>query len=406
MTTGLGTTDPKWTPSQPSKEDFDRVLRPLIESEQGKPKSTTFIWDNDRRTRCVHIPMYPSPDRHSRSDQPFLWYLEIDSGEGASKQNRDQQIKQLEALAASGVLKKQQINFEKEGKRVTGIRYGLTIEGWRWTLSDKAPFCLMYGASHYLGVTAVESKLVNQRAGLEIYTVTAKMGLENPNTLAPWARGPEVQAAFPEITKLVQGEEFQRQFIRGGNGWIPYECLQYIILRKAYEQQCEGPSAVGEKVKMPRDQTLLQQNRFAGEIRQYEEQAMSQLDALPPEKKAEMGRMFDAHLEELKRLPPPTEDEIKNLIRKKNEVGGASAEFIALKIYFDRGYRFKYRIAMIYKLPPGRAIDPNILAHREDLRAMVENGKACIGDFGFDLKTRDSHAGSGSCWLIGDNDER
>lgn len=406
MTTGFDAPNPKWSPSQPTTREFDHVLGPLIESEQGKVRSNTSVWDDDRRTRCVHIPMYPAPDRHSKSDKPLAWYLEINSTEGTLKQDKSQQIRQLEALAAAGVLKKQQTTSEKDGVRITGVRYSLTVEGWKWASNDGAPFCLIYGRVRYLGVSAVESKLTSQRAGLEIYTVTARMGVENPDALAPWARLPDVQAAFPEIKRMVQGEEFRRQFIRGGNGWIPYECLQYIIMQKAYEQQCEEAPAVGDKSQAPIDPKVLQQNRFAREIRQYQEEAARQLDAMPPEKKDEMKRLFYARLEELKSLPPPTEDEIKNLIRSKNELAGASVEFIGLKIYFSAGYRFKYRIALSYKLPPGRIIDPNILRHREDLRVMIENGKACAGDFGFDPKTRDSHSGGGSCWLAGDSEEK
>lgn len=399
VATGFDAPNPKWSPSQATQNDFDRVLKSLIERELSKRNSSTFVWNDDRRTRCAHIPMHPRPDRHSKSQAPLAWYLEIDSGENPiNKQDRNQQIKQLEALVTAGVLEKRQTTNERDGMRITGARYSLTIEGWKWAVSDKPPFCIMYGDVRYLGVSAVESKLISQRAGLEIYTVTAKMGVENPDALAPWARLPEVQAAFPEIKRMVQGEEFQRQFIRGGNEWIPYECLQYIIMRKVYEQQCDETLAAGDKSQALLDPKLLKQNRFAVEIRQYEEEAASQIEALPPEKKEEMKRLFYAHLEELKNLPPPTEEEIKNLIRSKNEQGWASVEFIGLKIYFNKGYRYKYRIALSYKLPPGRTIDPNILRHRGDLRAMIENGKACAGDFGFDLEMRDSQAGSGSCW--------
>jgi hypothetical protein len=391
-----------WQPSQPTKQEFESILMARWEQEYESVKRWgSFKWTNDVRTRCVHVPLYPAPDRSSKSMMPLAWHIDFIEG-GSIKEDRARQLKQLDALVQAGVLKKSPTELEKDGVKITGVQYGLTLAGWKVTTTDKGPFCFMYGTSKFLGVKEITSGLVNAQAGLEISTVVAKSGLASGD-LEVWARNEAVQAAFSEIKLLLEGEEQKRQFIRGGNGWIPYECLQFITMRKEYARMCESPQKESNQKVMANerdmagnsDNLLLERDKF---IERFEKEFGSELEKVPVSKRDELKAQTAQYINDLKSLSPPTEEEIKNLIRDKYEVGGAAAEFVGLKLYFNREYRFKFRIFLSYKLPPGRTLDPNVLAYRDDIRNMIEHGRACAGDFGFDVKLREQKAGSGSCW--------
>jgi hypothetical protein len=265
----------------------------------------------------------------------------------------------------------------------------------------------MYGTSRFLGVKEITSGLVNAQAGLEVYTVVAKSGFASGD-LEPWARNDAVQAAFPEIKLLLEGEEQKRQLIRGGKGWIPYECLQFITMRKEYARMCESlPKEGNQKVMTNKGgmtqnsaNLLRERDKF---IERFEREFGSELEKAPLPRRDELKAQASQYIADLKYFSPPTEEEIKELIRSEYEVGGASVEFVGLKLFFDRNYRFKYRIFLPYKLPPGMVLDPDLLAHRDDLRIMIEHGRACAGDFEFDIKARRRSTGNGSCWDAADS---
>ena len=396
-----------WQPSQPQKRDFENIVREKWEQEYEKVNRwDSGKWNYDVRTRCVAVPSYPAPDQSSKSRLPFAWHIDFIEG-GPVKEDRTRQLKQLDALVKAGMLQRDSIEIEKGGVKVKGARYGLTVAGWKVASTNQAPFCFVYGVPRFLGVTDISPGLVNVQSGIEIYTVIAKVGLEK-HDLAEWARNEDVREAFPDMKRLIEGEERKHQFIRGAKGWIPYECLQTIIMRKEYIQMCESaPQGNGTNRSAATHADSEMHDLLAERdksIAQFEKTFPAMLEKKPVGEREKLKEEVRQNLSTLKNASPPTEEEVRNLIRNEYEIGGATVEFVGLKRYFNGGYRFKYRVILSYKVMPGRELDPSILAYRNDLRAMIEHGKACSGDFGFDVKSRGRQGGNGGCWNVADDE--
>lgn len=296
---------------------------------------------------------------------------------------------------------------EINGSRVKAIQYGLSLAGWKVSTTDHSPFCFMYGTLRLQGVKVNGPVTVSGQAGIEMYDVSSRVGLQE-NEMEEWARSEEVRAVFPDVRQLLQGEERRRQFVREGNGWIPYECLQLRKMRKKLVQTCE----VQGKVDYSKDTLVsgsgqqseelpLQMERF---VQQLETELPKELEKRSPSEREKLRQEVLQRINDLKNLPAPTEEEVKNLIQNMHEGEGGNTDFVALKLYFDKEYRFRYRALLSLKLPPGRILDQDILTYRKDLKLMLEHGKACAGDYGFDIKSRGSYGGGGSCWHAVDSD--
>lgn len=393
-------------PSQLAKEELEGIVRARLARDVESIRRDSTTWTNDRRVRCVPLPMYPGPDHTSKSLDSLAWHINFVEGR-ASREDRVRQLKQLDALVGAGVLQKTAKEIEINGVNTTTNQYGLTGTGWKVSATDRSPFCFMYGTPRLLDVSFSDPALVTGQTGIEVYTVVARVGVRE-NELEAWARSEDVQSAFPEIKRMVQGEESRRQLVRRENGWIPFECLQLQAVSKEHARVCESQALIYDgKPKAPKsagqpaESLVLEKEKF---VQQLEMLLAKDSNEIPLSGREDARQQALKKINDLKSLPPPTEEEIKALIRQHNEWEGGETEFIGLRLYFDKGYRFKYRTLTLLKPPPDRSIAPNILAQRIDLKLMSEYGKACSADYGFDLRSRRSHSGGGRCWDAVDKD--
>ena len=89
-------------------------------------------------------------------------------------------------------------------------------------------------------------------------------------------------------------------------------------------------------------------------------------------------------------------------------LGKSTVEFVDVQIAEndENGFpnsSFRYKLKVMYKEPPAWMNDPVLKDTWTDLRGVIENGRACDGQFGFDRKTRKMHSGAGSCWWAFDS---
>jgi len=268
----------KWKATQPTKENFDKVVRAIwekknrsqIASEFGEPASSL----------CIAVPTFPAPDSRSKARLPLAWHLDFLLDTALTK-DREKQLRQLDALAKVGLLKKLGTTAKLNGEMKEVTRYSETEKGWAASGYTRGASCFMYGASRYLGISQPEPKVVRNQAGLELYEVRAKVGLASEADLAPWAKDRELQLEFSDIKKNLDGQEIVVLLVRGGNEWIDYQS-------------------------MPRDEALGKATRPAN-------QDSSERPLISDESKREIG--------ELNALPAPTIDEVKKLLQVTHGVG-------------------------------------------------------------------------------------
>lgn len=267
----------RWQESRPTRATFNKVVKAIWE-EQYVERS------RDRHgvsqaTRCIEVPMFPTPDANSKAQAPLAWHMDFISEETPAE-SRVKQLRQLDALVKVGFLKKTATEIGRDGVSKRGTRYSLTELGWAASAEGRRSTCFVYGTIRFLDVTGFEPKIVSDRAGLKMYQVRARAGFGDATELQSWARDPEFQSAFPEIGKSLKGQDFQFLLVRGSGTWADYHEMQREqMLKKDYERitgsQFPKPSKIPET----------------------------------PERKSSA------------RLPLPTEEEIRRLLQATHGVG-------------------------------------------------------------------------------------
>jgi hypothetical protein len=113
------------------------------------------------------------------------------------------------------------------------------------------------------------------------------------------------------------------------------------------------------------------------------------------------GAEFDANVYE---LSPDYGNRIHPRYPYCFPLGDPAVEFVDVQVaehVNGYGYResfFRYKLKVMYRSPPAWMKDNLLLDGWSELRGVIDRGMACEGEFGFDKKTRDKHAGGGSCW--------
>lgn len=270
-----------WNATQPTKEDFDGVLRSTWKKNSGSQVRSAFGEPASRL--CIAVPTHPAPDSRSKAYLPLAWHLDFHAKAALTK-DREKQLRQLDALAKVGLLERVSTTAKLNGEAIAVTRYVLTEKGWKASGYARGMSCFTYGELHYLGVTRFVPKVVSNQAGLEMYEVHAKVGLRSENEIEPWARDQEIQTEFPEIKKNLDGQDFAALVVRGGGEWVEYQS-------------------------MLRDEALKKTTSPTGQGRSE-----------PPSIAEQERRLLD----ELNALPPPTIEEVKKLLQSGHGVGQAN----------------------------------------------------------------------------------
>jgi TPR repeat protein len=232
---------------------------------------------------CIAMPSSPEPDARSKARQPMAWHLDFFAGSVADER-RAKALRQLNVLAAAGLLNKQDVMLNVNGAMKQATRYSLSEDGWALSgggaYSRSMP-CFIYGTARYLGLTRFAPRTVRMtmdQAALQLIEAHARVGLASEADLAPWARDPELQAEFPDIGKNLAGQDFAVLLARRGNELVGYT----------------------EAEKRRRNPEIVNRN-----------------DPVLASLRAEAQRAKDDGGD----LPPPTVDEIKRLLEASHGVG-------------------------------------------------------------------------------------
>lgn len=267
----------RWQGSRPTKDTFNKVVKAIWEEQYIERSMDSH--GVSQATKCLSIPMFPAPDARSKAQMPLAWHMDFLLVEDP-KESRANQLRQLDALVKVGFLKKTAIEISRDGVGKPGTRYSLTERGWAASAEGRRSTCFVYGTIRFLGVTSFEQAIVSDRAGLEMYKVRARAGFGDATELQSWTRDLEVQSAFPEIGKSLEGQEFQFLLARGSGTWADYYDMQrQQALKKEYERVMRSPFPKESKISPT------------------------------------SGRKLSA------RLPLPTEQEVKKLLRAAHGVG-------------------------------------------------------------------------------------
>lgn len=268
----------EWKATQPTQENFDRVVRAIWE-ENNKLRTNGAFGEPATRL-CIAVPSYPAPDARSKAQRPLSWHFDFFSDRALMK-DREKQLRQLNALTKAGLLKKFDTTTNSNGEIKEVTRYSLTEKGWAASDYTRGTSCFAYGALRYLGISRFEPKIVSNKAGLEIYEVHAKVGLGSETDLAPWAKDREIQAEFTDIKKNLDGQEFVVLLVRGGGKWVNYESmLRDEALKKTVKPENQGSS---------------ERPRISDEVKR--------------------------RMDELNALPAPTNEEVRRLLQVAHGVG-------------------------------------------------------------------------------------
>ncbi len=269
-----------WEQTRPNEKNFDVVMRQQWDKQFAAIPGYRSAGVG-RPSLCVSLPSYPQPDSRSKSQNAMAWHLDFYRDAPASVQ-RDKQLEQFDALVKAGFLERSEdvVAVAEESRPVN--RYRLTEQGWAATGDGRHGNCFVYGETKYLGIRSFEAKVADSTSGLDMYLVKARTGISGEGELAPWARDPAVQAAFPEIGKALAGQEFPAMLVRGRGKWVDYQSL----------------------------------------MREQAARNNPELAPLPP---AEMSAEAQKMRDELRVLPPVTVEEVKALLRKSHGDGNADA---------------------------------------------------------------------------------
>lgn len=210
----------KWQSARPTIENFDKALR--IMWEEGE------IGRSNRQ--CIEVPIWPKPDAQSKTKRIMVSHMDFIT-DGVTAVDRLQQIDKLDLLAKAGLLEKESAIIEVGEGRYNGNRYRVSNKGWVASAAYGPPSCFIYGKARYLGITKSEARTTKSDGALEVYAVQARIGIASVDELEPWAQSVEVQEAFPEIRKQLDGEEITVFLVRGDDGWSDYSKLAMRIAR-------------------------------------------------------------------------------------------------------------------------------------------------------------------------------
>jgi TPR repeat protein len=267
------------TDAQP--EALNQAARAIWEQRDGRREYTGVNREPASRL-CVRMPSAPAPDARSQARNPMAWHIDFLTG-GAPNEKRDQALRQLNALAQAGLLKKQDATLTVNGESKSAARYRLSEQGWAASGGDSNALpCFLYGTARYLGMSRFAPRAAGGMgqgdAPLQLMEVHAKVGLGSAADLAPWAREPAFQAEFPEIRKNLDGQDVALLLARRGNDLVDY---------------------------------------FEAASRQKNPGQVDQSDPALLSIRAEMRRAQNGAGD----LPPPTVDEIKKLLDARHGAG-------------------------------------------------------------------------------------
>jgi hypothetical protein len=149
---------------------------------------------------CLAIPraMHVERGRHLLGHRYFLPDKDSASS-GMESRSWALSRRQMEALTEARLFERTATTRRFKGEWISGYDYQLTDAGWT---ESKKEGCLDYGPRELLEVIAVKGF----RPGLPYHVATIREGLQ-ASALRPWAKSPAVHAAFPEIQKMMEGQE-------------------------------------------------------------------------------------------------------------------------------------------------------------------------------------------------------
>ena len=227
-----------------TKNSFAKVLKATwIDHEHFRMSNTGHGGFDEIGDRCVQLPSYPSPDRVGASRNPFQWYLDF-ADENRLDPKREEQLKKLNVLVKTGLLKSEPVTVDIDSEVKNGVRFTLTDFGWKSTsLNVRGGKCFVYGTVQFLGVENIKPRGVSEKSGVEIYDVTGAVGFRSESDLREWARDKELQALFKEVQEDLQGKPFTRTFIRGRGEWEDYnQLLKNQRIKNKYKTDLNQPS--------------------------------------------------------------------------------------------------------------------------------------------------------------------
>lgn len=428
----------QWARARPTEANLAAAIREHLarDSLTHEPRESL---------RCIRVPSdYPQPDSRSKL-RKFGWHIDLLKAP-SGKPERDKQLGQLDALAAVGLLRKEDSTIARPGEQdQPAWRYRLSQTGWAVTHGD----CLVYGNATYLGMAEAPKEI--EYKGQKVRQVIARVGVVPAAGLQDWAADARIQAAFPEVSKALQGE--QRPFalhLREGR-WQPFseqpdvdtntdslpkeerERLKELALkpdasRAELEKLASGffiPClAEPGSEKLPADKLLHRSGSAPYKFGIYLDKPRTAYDkvankTLPlvqkllavgaivqlPSEKAEgtgldAGKTFEMAVYD---FAPHLRNTATGRQGQCFSLGPPSFEFVDIQYRkTDRFGRpvptFTYKLIVRYKQPPVELTDPVLQSAWPDLRGLLEHGTACSGEFQFNKVSRTAEAGAGSCW--------
>jgi TPR repeat protein len=232
-------------------EVFEKAARAIW--EQRNPSRADSSSSDSGSRLCVLVPFFPEPDARSKAYLPMAWHLDF-RADGAPNPQREQALRQLNALARAGLLKKQDAALDIKGQTKPVTRYSLSRQGWAASGNQaRSALCLTYGTARFLGVTRFEPRTIRTKdqAALQVIVVQAKVGPGSEADLAPWARDRELQAEFPDIGKSLDGKDFVVFLARRGEDLIDYLQAEKSRRHPQYVDQ-NDPALVAIRADMQR----------------------------------------------------------------------------------------------------------------------------------------------------------
>lgn len=393
---------------------------------------------------CLSLPLYqPSPDARSNI-RKFGWHADFVK-DIAGRPDRLKQFEQLDALAAVGLLEREETTVPGTMSQ-PALRYRLTAKGWAQQVDRRE--CLVFGSPSYQGFVGSRTE---PRNGASVQLVTALVGLSGPDALAAWARDARVQQAFPQIVDSLKAREEGFLLQSRGGRWQRYvdsdqrEMIEAAIAA-GEKQERQGPgerpgptraeleAAVSQFphqscLVLPGHSALPVDKQFYGgpfRFGIYADKARTSYDQvairtipvverlvaagalvrLPDEpvhdQGVDKGKIFDTAVYVL--APQLQALMVNNCI----SLGPLTQEFV--DIQYEKVDRdglptssYTYKKIVRLKSPPAALTDVLLLSTWPDLRGALEHGHACEGEFTFDKESRKSGGGMGSCWYAFDS---
>lgn len=426
-----------------TRQPTDANLSAAIREELANPTT------QDAPARyCLQVPVdSPPPDARSRLRR-FGWHADY-LKDASAKPGRDKQVAQLDALASVGLLDKQDVELATpDSGRAPATRFSVSAKGWREYSSQAG--CFQLGTP---SLVQIVDKSEVDRGGQKVQAVRARVAPDRA-TLPEWATDAKVQAAFPEIAKLLEGgeEDFALHF--SGGKWRTFHergTTKPPIEELPKQEQARmktlagWPDARREELvaeiskfpersclvlpgseKLPADKVLQPRKPYRFAI--FQDKARPASDPVVAKTVPILGKLLEVgaivRLPDAK-LPGDGADggntynaivfglspALQGLMDSRDDcisLGPLTHEIVALDYrkadrwgYPIASYSFKKIVRL--KSPPAALTDPVLLANWPDLQGTLEKGHACEGEFQFSKETRSSEAGGASCWYAFDS---